>query len=1290
MHDIMNILGIFILIFFAIRTNAVSCPYVKDGTCVSCDSAGFCTDVKCDNGWLDSDNDTTNGCETSNSTSPDYCETSRPSNISNCELKNDFTVKSSSFYSLLGQTPKLCYCSSPSTLERYIIGENDKCYNGLPQYRDPNVLPPAPNATTPATTPSVNITCVNVQCDFVICDDEGYYRSSDDVTCIQCEPGFFCPCDIFDSRKECESGTYQALAGQTSCDTCSGTVNADRTNCSWSTPSITNGTCITHLGATCTMVICDKGYYRSADNSTCVQCEPGYQCACDMCDTREACPSDTFQTLAGQTGCDTCSGTVNVDRTECLIAPTISNGICAQYDANTCLFANCDAGHYRSTDNSSCLSCFHGTYQDQQGQATCVNAAVGHYVAGTAQTAQTACSPGTSQASTGQQSCDDCVAGRYQAQNGQADCVNATVGHYVAGTAQTTQTVCSPGTSQASTGQTSCNDCTTGRYQAQQGQADCVNATVGHYATGTAQTAQTACSPGTSQASTGQTSCNDCTAGRYQKQSGQDSCNVCVTGYCPTGATEPLPCPAGSYITTGRANCVECAAGKFQSRPGRMECDDCPTKTIRKVSVGEYQDQTGQTSCKACIGTVSSELQSCAAKCKVGNRQHICPILLQDAATAVKYKDDLENQPCAGSTCTHGDCCDKVSPQEQTERNTKVQAEKTATVTRMSNLFTFVVQAREKIDNATIDDATAVTNKKTELEAELRIEDAATGQTREDAIGNALTAMNTALNTKMNEKLVKSMEESDEERATERVELKKKTVAEQMQERRAQAIDLSALNIKAAKDAVKETLREVEQEEEAAAADESAGKDARRQAAAAAKVTAKAAQRQLAVASSNVKKMVFESMKTAATAVASASTDDLSVIVATKDVALNPDLDEKMEKFKIEFMKLKMAKDHTTVNFNDMDNFDCVNADLNLDEMGLYDLDEVIFDKGEKAVACNLGDPVTYVEKTTNKADDYNDYEVYCCGESSGAGRLRRQLTGGLNCNQLYKDASDHLVKWNELDTYTCPSTGDYEHLVMSLGGTFTGCFLESNGTAGWVHDGPGRTLGNCGASQCTVNNTNVTCLYLGNSCQPACEAGYASDSQPLTCSGGDQYSSNTTCTGCSQGTYSSTGATTCTSCPNGTGAVALSSQCHDCPTGKYVASTAGCADCPSGKYVAATGRLGCHDVTDIATELLDATGVQCSFGGSVVYDGDGKYDTGCKQNDGSTHVDIVMYGVVEVRNAADTACENKCAKWHGELSNGFDDPKDGDSNVATYDASAIYCQYLLWTSVPIKSDECQ
>ena len=874
-------------------------------------------------------------------------------------------------------------------------------------------------------------------------------------------------------------------------------------------------------------------------------------------------------------------------------APTITNGACEQYNSNTCLFANCIVGYHNSA--GSCAACGTGQYQSQTNQTDCDDADAGHYAAGSAQTAQT-----------------ECVAGTYQSQQGQVSCVDASTGHYAAGSAQTAQTACVAGT-----------------YQSQQGQVSCVDASTGHYASGTAQPGQTACAAGT-----------------FQPQGKQTSCQTCDKGYCPEGATVRLLCGAGNEIDYGRTSCTPCAAGTFQDRSNQMSCKVCATKKIRGVMVGEYQDETGQTACKACIGSVV-DFTSCAAKCKVGDRQHICPVLVE----AIKYRDNLNTITCATSQCQDNECCEVLTTNsdEQINRNAKTDKDRTDMAARMTTLFTDVVSARDTIDTAMNKNVANAASKKTELQDEMKIENGA--ETMGQAITRVLAGMATAVSTKMNEKLEKSFTESDEEIEQTRVKLKKESREEQMQKLRDNVIDLSALKFEAAKNAVKETIKEAEQEERDANDDTSTGFETRRTNAANAKVVAKAARKQLAVASRNIKAILKANMKTAKDSVAAASEDDLAIVVATKDVAvLNDELNTAIKKRGIEYMKLKLAKDHSAIgDAYNWDDFNCEDADLNLDEMGLYDLDEVMFDKDEKAVACNLGDPVTYVEKKTDKTDDYNDYDVYCCGESSGV-RLRR-LTA-LVCTQKNKDENNQTVKWNEHDTYTCPATGDYQHPVMSLGGTFTGCILESNGTVGWVYDSPGRTLGDCSASQCTVNNTNVTCLYLDEACQPACEAGYASNGLPLTCSGGDN-SSGTTCTECSAGTYS---------------------------------TVTGCVACPTGKYVAATGQLTCHDVTDIATELLNATGVQCSFGGTVQYGGNGAYSGGCKQQDGQTDVKIVMYGVVRVKNAANT-CENQCAKWYGTLENGFKDPRDDDSNVAIY--GGLYCQYLLWTSVPIKSDEC-
>ena len=265
------------------------------------------------------------------------------------------------------------------------------------------------------------------QCTMASCNS-GYYISADNSSCIECQAGYQCICDICDTREPCPTGTYQPQTGQTSCNTCpagtfqneigqtscktcpSGIVNANRTQCipiditfdnqeyeacsgntvrvTWNgyhniceqnktlfddppgsnnvckdgierhgfennsavldftnlgaepgqtryficskhpgakfkvtctAPVIPNGLCIEHAGSQCTMAICNSGYYKSADNSSCIECQAGYQCICDICDTREPCPTGTFQPQPGQTSCNICSrGLVSADRTQCI------------------------------------------------------------------------------------------------------------------------------------------------------------------------------------------------------------------------------------------------------------------------------------------------------------------------------------------------------------------------------------------------------------------------------------------------------------------------------------------------------------------------------------------------------------------------------------------------------------------------------------------------------------------------------------------------------------------------------------------------------------------------------------------------------------------------------------------------------------------------------------------------------------------------------------------------------------------------------------------------------------
>ena len=68
------------------------------------------------------------------------------------------------------------------------------------------------------------------------------------------------------------------------------------------------------------------------------------------------------------------------------------------------------------------------------------------------------------------------------------------------------------------------------------------------------------------------------------------------------------------------------------------------------------------------------------------------------------------------------------------------------------------------------------------------------------------------------------------------------------------------------------------------------------------------------------------------------------------------------------------------------------------------------------------------------------------------------------------------------------------------------------------------------------------------------------------------------------------------------------------------------------------------------------------------------------------THEPIYMFGFVETNFTG--VCKGQCAKWYGDLVSGFVDPTKSNSTVTIVN-STIYCQYLLMTSTPIKSDVC-
>jgi len=877
-------------------------------------------------------------------------------------------------------------------------------------------------------------------------------------------------------------------------------VTAPAPNATTPAPVVGNSTCAKYSGSTCELAICDdEGYYISDDNVTCVLCPPGSKCPCSIMDDMELCPSGKYQDEAGQTECKTCAGTVNANRTSCTILSSSRRRLTSDISVETYV---------------KCMPCESGTFQSRLGQTSC-----------------DACSPGTSQASTGQQSCDDCV------------------------------------------------------------------------------------------------------AGKYQSQIAQTSCKQCQKGYCPTGATQQLSCPAGNIIDTGRTSCTQCIEGKFQSSPNQGACTFCEVRKSRILDgagqpllLGYYQDEKGQARCKRCDGSVSANsaglsFAKCAATCTFAAKPHICQFRKE-----LKAAEDLLTA-CAKEKCTDVECC-----QDNRDRQNIV-------ATRATSMTTTLLAVFQTVGDADGRDATAKTTVQNDIRFETR-----QGETDADALGRILGDITDDIGAKSIEKIDEEVyemtqEELQQERATER----RKSPTEQRAKKEQQLVDVSSLKCK-------ELMKNAE-------------------------VIQNSTEREKALvevtkAMSIVKETFAEQLKQLRTATSSLA-NEYGVIVNTKDLPpRNPKLREKMEKGRLPFLKIKIPKDHTSV--TDWADFDCSNADVDFDNIGIDDLEEVIINTNETAAACKNGKLVTYVETRQKNITGYDIFNVYCCQNTTrrrlGAGRKRILSSTGRECVSQTHAArtidSQYIAddEWISGDEYECADSGTYKHPVMSLGATFDGCFVqELLNETGWVYDSPARTLGDCGSSQCTINNTNVTCLYLGNSCQPSCEAGYKTDGTQLTCTGGDIYSTpEPTCTGCTQGKYSSAGDTSCT-------------------------------PCPSGKYVAATGQLGCHDVTqsntNFVTLLNDNTGVECEYGGTPVYLASGAYNSGCNSPG------IVMFGRAEIK--VNDVCANKCVKWYStaggsNLVDGFIDPSNTGSFVIEVTNMATYCTYLWGTifNVP-KSDKC-
>jgi len=235
--------------------------------------------------------------------------------------------------------------------------------------------------------------------------------------------------------------------------------------------------------------------------------------------------------------------------------------------------AKCDEGYFiqdgscevcpvgYSCDGVNKTACTGSTYQDREGQSSCITCQ------GTVNSDHTSCTytPCSVGYFMGQNGCEACPAGSY--------CDNGT-----------SKTTCPSGTT-SDVGATSESDCyKTNVTSCDMGQylsgGICYQCPIGYYCQGVDKIA--------------------CSGSSYQDQTGQASCKFC-SGWTNSSNTSCFTdtCDSGYY--QGENGCTVCPAG--------YSCDG--TSKTACSGANQYQDQTGQSSCKTCPYIVNEDHTSC-------------------------------------------------------------------------------------------------------------------------------------------------------------------------------------------------------------------------------------------------------------------------------------------------------------------------------------------------------------------------------------------------------------------------------------------------------------------------------------------------------------------------------------------------------------------------------------------------------------------------------------------------------------------------------------------------------
>ncbi|KAG9396869.1 FG-GAP repeat [Carpediemonas membranifera] len=589
--------------YYSTSSSATDCTAAPAGGYVSTTSGPVSTYSSCGSGTYQ-DSTAQTSCD---SVSPGYYANSGRTGQSVCstgyysEGNCDSCTQAQAGYYVL---------SSDKTKQR-------ECWNGhyQPNAGQSSCLISGVGYYAPATTPQTSQSaCAS-----------GYYAPAQSASCTQVSAGNYAKSSDLSKPYMCNDGKYQPDAGQTAC------LTAAKGHYVPANGAQTVQTSCNGVGeyqdetgqATCkkadagyrpaenrqSQVACATGTYSAGGVDSCTSASAGYYVDSSDKSAQLPCDAGKYQPYTGQSACITSSPGYFVP-SAASIAQLPCNGTGQYQDesgASSCKTAA--AGYFANDDHTAQVACATG-YYSEGGANACTASDPGHYVLSSNKTKQWGCTvlgtyslgaaSGCTTVAKGYRAltnftgivyCDD--VGGYQDETGQTTCKTVAEGYY------------------PSADRTAAVVCATGYYS--YGAADaCTQAELGYYALAN-HTDHVLCDgTGEYQDEVGQTGCRTTEAGYYPTADRTDQ-QHCEDGYySPTDGCETCTAadPAYYVSTSDRTAQIRCTVAGTYSLGGAGSATGCTeaepgyyalcnnTDHVLCDGTGQYQDETGQTTCK--------------------------------------------------------------------------------------------------------------------------------------------------------------------------------------------------------------------------------------------------------------------------------------------------------------------------------------------------------------------------------------------------------------------------------------------------------------------------------------------------------------------------------------------------------------------------------------------------------------------------------------------------------------------------------------------------------------------